>query len=48
MVEASKPTSQESDRLNFQNIYEDVDPATRKTKIIMALAPLRWEAKEVI
>jgi pyruvate kinase len=25
-----------------------VDPATRKTKIIMALAPLRWEAKEVV
>jgi hypothetical protein len=48
MVEASKPTSQNSSRIKFGNIYEEVDPNTRKTKVIFTLAPQNWETKEIV
>ena len=48
MVEASKPTSQNSSRIKFGNIYEEVDPTARKTKVVFTLAPLNWETKDIL
>ena len=48
MVEASKPTSQNSSRIKFNNIYEEVDPSTRKTKVMVTLAPMNWETRDIV
>ena len=51
MVEASKPTfskSQNSSRIKFNNIFEELDPLSRKTKVMVTLAPLTWETRDIL
>ena len=48
MVEASKPPSQNSSRIKFNNIYEELDPSTRKTKVMFTLAPGTWETRDML
>lgn len=48
MVEASKPPSQNSSRIKFNNIYEEVDPSSRKTKVMFTLAPNTWETRDIL
>lgn len=41
--------SEDSSRIRFQNIYEDVDPSMRKTKVIVPLAPQQWtDANDIV
>lgn len=34
MVEVRKPTSSDSTKIKFQNIFEPIDPSDRRTKVI--------------
>lgn len=34
MVEARKPTSSDSTKIKFQNIFEPINPSDRRTKMI--------------
>jgi hypothetical protein len=44
MVEArSKPVSQDSSRIRFQNIFEQIDLNQRKTSIVATLGPSTYE-----
>ena len=46
MVEAN--TSADSSRIRFQNIFEQIDLAQRKTKIICTLGPSCWDTDMLV
>lgn len=48
MVEPSLPTSTDSSRIKFQNIFEGIDLNARKTKIICTLGPSCWDIENLI
>ena len=48
MVEPTQHTSSDSSRIKFQNIFESIDPNTRKTKIICTLGPACWDVEMLI
>lgn len=48
MVDTSKPTSADSSRIKFQNIFETIDPAARKTKIVCTLGPACWDVDMLV
>lgn len=48
MVDTSKPTSADSSRIKFQNIFETIDPQARKTKIICTLGPACWDVEMLV
>ena len=48
MVDTSKPTSADSSRIKFQNIFETIDPQARKTKIICTLGPACWDVDMLV
>ena len=48
MVEArSKPVSQDSSRIRFQNIFEQIDLNQRKTSIVSTLGPATYEPDQM-
>lgn len=48
MVEArSKPVSQDSSRIRFQNIFEQIDLNQRKTSIVATLGPSTYEPDQM-
>jgi len=48
MVESSKPTSQDSSRIKFSNIFESIDVTKRRTKIICTLGPSCWDVDMLV
>ena len=48
MVESKTGGSTDSSRVKFQNIFESIDPNTRKTKIICTLGPACWDVEMLI
>ena len=47
MVESTAKSS-DSSRIKFSNIFESIDPNTRKTKIICTLGPACWDVENLI
>ena len=48
MVEArSKPVSQDSSRIRFQNIFEQIDLNQRKTSIVATLGPSCYDGEQM-
>ena len=45
MVQAG---SKDSANVKFQNIFEELDPAQRKTKIVCTLGPACWDTEMLI
>ena len=43
MEDAGHAARNDSSRIKFQNIFESIDPNTRKTKIICTLGPSCWD-----
>jgi pyruvate kinase len=48
MVDSSKPTSQDSSRIKFSNIFESIDVTKRRTKIICTLGPACWDVDMLV
>lgn len=48
MVDTSKPTSQDSTRIKFQNIFESIDMGARRSKIVCTLGPACWDVDMLV
>lgn len=47
MVE-SKPTSADSSRIKFNNIFDPIDLTQRRTKIVCTLGPSCWDVDKLV
>ena len=48
MVEAANAGATDSSRIRFQNIFEQIELSSRKTKIICTLGPACWETEMLV
>lgn len=48
MVDSNKPVSQDSSRIKFSNIFEQIDVSMRRTKIICTLGPACWDTDMLV
>jgi len=48
MVEAVPTGSSDSSRIRFKNIFESIDEAQRKTRIICTLGPACWDTEMLV